>query len=213
MLFANEAPRLVDPIVAASIASFGFVFLHPFMDVNGRLSRFLFHQALCASGQLAKGQVLPVSVAMKRHEAEYLAVLQSYSRPARERVQVTWIGEGDYRFEFKTDEAIYRYWDATRCVEFCFRMAEQALDVELKQEIVFLARFDAVTRRVNAQIDIRNNDLATLVILCLDNGGVISNKKRKLFADRVSADAFDLVEAAAREVLATVGGDLASGAA
>lgn len=205
MRFANEAPRHVDPIVAASVVSFGFVFLHPFMDGNGRLSRFLFHQALCVSGRLAKGQLLPVSVAMKRHEAHYLAALQSYSRLARERVQVTWIDEGEYRFEFKTDAAIFRYWDATRCVEFGFRMAEQALDVELKQETVFLARFEEVTRRVDAQIDIRNNDLATLVILCLDNGGVISANKRKRYADRVPAAAFDLVEAAVRDVLAAAG--------
>ena len=213
MRFANEAPRHVDPIVAASVASFGFVFLHPFMDGNGRLSRFLFHQALCASGRLAKGQLLPVSVAMKRHEAQYLAVLQSYSRPARERVQVTWIDEGDYRFEFKTDEAIFRYWDATRCVEFGFQMAEQALDVELKQETSFLARFDAVTRRVDAQIDIRNNDLATLTIICLDAGGVISNKKRKRFAERVPASAFDLVEAAVRDVLSAATEGSAAGLA
>jgi len=205
MRFANEAPRHIDPVVAASVASFGFVFLHPFMDGNGRLSRFLFHQTLCASGRLTKGQLLPVSVAMKRHEAQYLAVLQSYSRPARERVQVTWIDEGQYRFEFKTDAAIFRYWDATRCVEFGFQMAEQALGVELKRETAFLARFDEVTRRVNAQIDIRNNDLATLAIICLDNGGVIAARKRKRFAGRVPAAAFDLVEAAVRHVLADVG--------
>jgi len=202
MRFANDAPRHADPIVVASVASFGFVFLHPFMDGNGRLSRFLFHKTLCASGRLAKGQLLPVSVAMKRHEAQYLAALQSYSRPARERVQVTWIDEGEYRFEFKTDAAIFRYWDATRCVEFGFRMAEQALDVELKQETAFLARLDQVMRRVDAQIDIRNNDLATLAIICLDNGGVIAARKRKRFAARVPAAVFDLVEAAARDALA-----------
>ena len=202
MHFANAAPSQLDPIVAASVVSFGFVFLHPFMDGNGRLSRFLFHKALCASGRLPKGQLLPVSVAMKRHEAEYLAALQSYSCPARERVQVTWIDEGEYLFDFKTDDAIYRFWDATPCVEFGFAMAEQALNVDLKQETVFLAEFDAVTRRVNEQLDIRNNDLATLTIICLDNGGVISNKKRNRYADRVPAATFDLIEAAVRDVRA-----------
>ena len=207
MRFANEAPRHLDPIVAASIASFGFVFLHPFMDGNGRLSRFVFHKALCTSGRLVKGQLLPVSVAMKRHEAQYLAALQSFSKPARERVQVTWIDEGEYRFEFKTDASIFRFWDATRCVEFGFQMAAQALDVELKQETVFLAQFDEVTRRVNAQVDVRNNDLATLAIICLDNGGMISAKKRKRYADRVPAAVFDLVEAAVRDVLTEADGE------
>ncbi len=201
MAFANDAPSQTDPIVAASIASFGFVFIHPFMDGNGRLSRFLFHKALCTSGKLAKGLLLPVSVAMKRNEADYLAALQAYSRQARERVKVTWIDEGEYQFEFKTDDAIFRYWDATACVEFGFRMAAQALDVELRQETVFLERYDQVMRRVNEKIDVRGNDLATLVVICLDNDGVISRKKRKRFADRVPEASFEVIEAAVRDVL------------
>ena len=61
----------------------------------------MFHKALCSSGKLGKGLLLPVSVAMKRHEADYSAVLQPYSRQARERVQVTWIDEGECTFDFK----------------------------------------------------------------------------------------------------------------
>lgn len=34
MDFANVAPLKIDPLIAASLASFGFVFLHPFMDGN-----------------------------------------------------------------------------------------------------------------------------------------------------------------------------------
>ena len=92
MAFANQAPAKIDPIVAASICSFGFVYLHPFMDGNGRLSRFLFHKALCASGQLEAGMLLPVSVAIKRHEQQYLKTLQHYSRAARQCVNVSWLG-------------------------------------------------------------------------------------------------------------------------
>src|SRR5690606_11183524 len=82
MRFANEAPPQFDPLVAAGIISFGFVFLHPFMDGNGRLSRFLIHQALCRAGALENGLLLPVSVAMKREERLYLEALQGFSRPA-----------------------------------------------------------------------------------------------------------------------------------
>jgi len=64
-----------------------------------------------------------------------------------------------------------------------------------------------VTRRVNAQVDVRNNDLATLAIICLDNGGMISAKKRKRYADRVPAAVLDLVEAAVRDVLTETDGE------
>jgi len=197
MAFANAAPTLIDPIVAAAIASFGFVFIHPFMDGNGRLSRFLFHQALCRSGRLSKGALLPVSVAMKRHEDDYLAVLQRYSRPVREFWGVRWIDEGQYDLQFRGDESLYRYWDATACVEFGYRMAEQALEVELRQETEFLARYDAVVRTVGERFDLRGSDLATLVLSALDNGGKVSNHRRKQFQNRVPDEVFDAVQEAA----------------
>lgn len=50
MDMAHGLPRQIDPIVAASVASFGFVFLHPFMDGNGRLSRFFFHHDTLSVG-------------------------------------------------------------------------------------------------------------------------------------------------------------------
>jgi hypothetical protein len=198
MAFANEAPRQIDPVVAASVASFGFVFIHPFMDGNGRLSRFVFHQSLCRSGQLEKGLLLPVSVAMKRHEEDYLAVLQSFSRPARELWDVRWIDDGNYDFTFKADGSIYRYWDATRCVEFGYRMAEQALEVELRNETEFLARYDTLVKQVDNRFDVRGSDLGTLVMMCLDNGGVVSNRRRKQFQGRVPEELFDFLESAAR---------------
>jgi Fic family protein len=40
----------VDPVCAAAAASFGFVFIHPFEDGNGRIHRFLIHQELASSG-------------------------------------------------------------------------------------------------------------------------------------------------------------------
>lgn len=156
---------------------------------------------LCTSGRLRKDLLLPVSVAMKHHEADYLAVLQGYSRQARERVQVTWIDEGEYAFEFKADDAIFHYWDATACVEFGFRMAAHALDEELRQETRFLARYDKAVRTVDAQVDLRGNDLSTLVVICLDNQGEIPKKTRKRFAERVPEAYFDVIEAAVRDAL------------
>lgn len=195
---ASTAPNQIDPVVAASVISFAFVFIHPFMDGNGRLHRFLFHHALCQSGQLEKGLLLPVSVAMKRHEADYLAVLQRTSRPMRQRWNVRWIDEGQFDFDFKGSQALYRYWDATHCVEFGSRMAEEALEIELRRETEFLARYSRVIRDVNEQVDVRGSDLAILVQGCLENNDVVSKNRRKQYALRVPETTFDLIEAAAR---------------
>ena len=199
---ANDAPRKIDPVIAASIISFGFVFIHPFMDGNGRLSRFLFHYALCQSGMLDKGLLLPVSVAMKRHEADYLAALRAYSRPARARWSVRWIDDDTFDFTFQGSDAMYRYWDATACVEFGYRMAEEALEIELRQETTYLAAYDQITRAVNERYDVRGSDLSTLIRSCLENNNTVSNNRRKTYGVRVPDGVFDLIEREARAAYA-----------
>jgi hypothetical protein len=201
MDFANVAPLKIDPLIAASLASFGFVFLHPFMDGNGRLSRFLFHHALCRSGQLPNGLLLPVSIAMKNDEAGYLKALQSFSKPARQLWNVAWIGEDDLQLDFRGDGSIYRYWDATPCVEFGLRMAQRALDVYLREETEFLANYDQVVRRTNERFDVRNSDLAVLARSCLQNGGALSTHRRRQYLYRVPDGLFDALEQIAGEVL------------
>jgi len=62
-------PENLDPVIAASILAFGFVFIHPFMDGNGRLHRFLIHDVLSSSGFTPKGIVLPVSAVILANQA------------------------------------------------------------------------------------------------------------------------------------------------
>lgn len=192
--FANQSPKTIDPLVAASLISFGFVFAHPFMDGNGRLSRFLFHHTLCNMGALDNGMLLPVSIAMKRNEREYLDALQSFSKQARALWDVTWIDEGNYLFDFKGHESIYRYWDATNCVEFSLKMAKEALEIDLKEEAKLLHRYDTIVKKIDDEFDVRNSDLSFLVAHCLQNNGHISNNRRKKYADRVQEEVFAAIE-------------------
>ena len=135
---------------------------------------------------------------MKRQEEDYLHTLKAFSMPARELWRVRWIDEGRYDFEFTGHPSIYRYWDATGCVEFGFRMAQQALDVELQQEAAFLQRYDDLYRQINARYDVQANDLADLILMCLQNDGVVSKNRRKQFSGRVPEGLFDYLENCAR---------------
>lgn len=203
--FANGIARDIDPIVAASVISFGFVFVHPFMDGNGRLSRFLFHHALCQSGKLEKGFMLPVSIAMKRNEADYLAALNGFSRKARRYWDVTWLDGDEFDFKFTGHPSIYQFWNATQCVEFGFKMAQQALEIDLRKETEFLSQYDQIVRAVNDAVDIRNNDLAALVVSCLQQNGTLSRNRREQFGARVPESTFALIERVTREKLSAKG--------
>ena len=50
-----------DPVLAAALIAFGFVFIHPFVDGNGRIHRYLIHHLLAEKGFVPKGLVFPVS--------------------------------------------------------------------------------------------------------------------------------------------------------
>lgn len=197
----NDASERLDPLVAAAIISFGFVFLHPFMDGNGRLSRFLIHHTLCRAGALENGLLLPVSVAMKREERLYLETLQAFSRPAREFWSVQWIDHGRFSFDFIGNPAIYRFWDATPAVLFTLEMAKRALEVELREETIFLENYDKVVRAVNEVYDVRGSDLANLVMMCLMNKGSVSRNRRRQYQYSVQVEVFDYIEQSVQALL------------
>nr|WP_298379660.1 Fic family protein [uncultured Halomonas sp.] len=202
LAWANQLPK-VPALVAAAVVSFGFVFLHPFMDGNGRISRFLLHYTLCRAGELERGNLLPISVAMKRHETDYLAALEAFSKQTRDYWQIDWIDADHHDFHFVGSEAIYRYWDATPAAAFVLRMAGVALEEDLKEETRYLACFDQVYRTIDERFDIRGSELARLVMMCLSNEGRLSKNRRKQFRYQVPQEALDAIEREALQALAT----------
>jgi len=196
---ANTPPKGMDPLVLATIISFGFVFIHPFMDGNGRLSRFLFHQSLCQQGELDNGLLLPVSAVLKQREAGYKATLEAWSASIRRYWDVMYLDEEQFTFDFRGHPALYQYWDATQCVTFMIEAVEQAIEHHLKRETEYLARYDAIYQRIDRSWDIANPDLAKLVMFCIGEHGRLSAKRRSQYKHMVPPDVFDALEEAYRE--------------
>jgi hypothetical protein len=63
MLASNERMRQsgIDPVLQASATAFGFVYVHPYQDGNGRLHRCLIHHVLAERAFSPPGIVFPVS--------------------------------------------------------------------------------------------------------------------------------------------------------
>ena len=57
--FDRQAAKQLDPVVAASALAFGFVYIHPCADGNGRLHRYLIHHVLARRGFNPPGMVFP----------------------------------------------------------------------------------------------------------------------------------------------------------
>lgn len=185
----------LDPLVRAALVSFAFVFAHPFADGNGRLSRYLAHYTLCQSGGMPDGAILPLSTAMKRNELDHLRALQSFSAPVRRLWKVLWIDADQFEYTLLGNECVYRYWDATDCVRFFCEMALEAVRKDLRAEVEFLSLYDKMVSEVNARFDIVGSTLSQLILMAYQNQGVVSKNRRRQFADRVEAEAFDFIEA------------------
>ncbi|WP_457425082.1 Fic family protein [Roseateles sp. P5_E7] len=202
MRLANQRPPGLDALVHAAVVSFAFVFIHPFMDGNGRLSRFLVHHCLGQSGRLPPQFLLPISVAMKKHEAAYLQALTAFSKPARQLCEVTWAGDEQYAYAWAADaDAWFRYVDLTDAAVFMLDMAEASLDTHMRQEVEFLTLFDRAKAFIDARHDLRGSDLATLIVTIFQNGGTLSSNRRKRYAERVQPEVLDAIEDAVRRAM------------
>ena len=74
-------------MIHSAAVAFGFVFIHPFMDGNGRLHRYLIHEELSVLGFTPKGIALPVSAFILANVDRYIEVLEQFSRPRTLRTE------------------------------------------------------------------------------------------------------------------------------
>ena len=67
-----------DAVLMAAVIAFGFVFIHPFEDGNGRIHRYLFHHVLAEKGFVPKGLIFPVSAVLLDRIDAYRSVLEHF---------------------------------------------------------------------------------------------------------------------------------------
>ena len=172
----DKAELPSDPVVYAAIIAFGFVFIHPFMDGNGRIHRYLIHEVLANAGFTPRGIVLPVSAVILANLDEYVSVLERFSRPL---LQHTEYSPDTPDIPARGNDAVYfRYFDATEQAEFLYRALERTVEEDLQQEIDFLLRFDRARQQLGAMLDWPNHSLELFIRVVHQNGDTLSETKR-----------------------------------
>lgn len=182
MLDAN-----IHPVITATVVAFGFVFLHPFEDGNGRLHRFLIHHILARKDFTPAGFVFPVSAAMLRQMGKYDEALEFFSRPLLERIEYRLNPRGE--MTVLTDSAdFYRYVDMTRIAERLFEFVENTIQDELVGELDFLASYDQIKQGLQEIVDMPDRKLDLFIRVCLQNKGYLAKGKRTLFPELTDAE-------------------------
>lgn len=177
----------IDPVVAAAVASFGFVFIHPFDDGNGRIHRFIIHHFLANRGVTPKGTIFPVSATMLNRKADYDSCLESFSSAIMPLI--------DYRMkpDFSLDVLnntvdLYRYFDATRMCEYLYDCVRNTIDNELKEELETLFAFAQARAALDASFDLPEKRKNLLLKLCWQGKGSLSATKRATHFQEYSDD-------------------------
>lgn len=193
--YANQTAAIsLDPVVVAAALSFGFVYIHPFEDGNGRLHRWLIHHALARAGYNPPDLVFPVSVPMLRRITDYREVLTSYSREVLPLVD--WRATRRHNVEVLNDTGdFYRFLDATAHAEFLYRCVEETVTRDLPREVAYLEGYDEFSRRVQEETaDMPERTIALLVQLLRRNDGGLPSEARRGEFRCLSAEEVQRVE-------------------
>ncbi len=121
MLAANARMRdaELDPVLQAAATAFGFVYIHPYQDGNGRLHRYLIHHVLAERKLTPPGMIFPVASVMLDRIAAYRDVLRGHSGPLMRFI--AWQPTSTRNIEVTNDTAdLYRYFDCTAEAEFLY---------------------------------------------------------------------------------------------
>jgi Fic family protein len=178
LAFAGGAAQKIDAVIAAAVLAFGFIYIHPFADGNGRIHRYLIHHVLAQRGFNPPGVVFPVSAAILERIDAYRRVLEDYSQ--RLLPLIEWEPTETNNVTVLNDTGdFYRYFDATAQTEFLYDCVRQTIEKDLPNETDFLRRYDQFRSRLTTLVDMPNRMLDLLFRVLHQNAGRLSNRARE----------------------------------
>jgi len=186
----EEVTRGASPLVRAAVIAFGFVYVHPMRDGNGRIHRFLINDTLQRDGAIPVGVILPVSATIThstRERTAYDQVLETFSKPLMDRYAEAYRFGNQYvaedgtptNFHFDAyDDAshAWRFPDLTPHAIYTATLVEKTIRREMANEARILVRFDNATDRLKNLVEMPNQDATRIIRAVKDNHWQVSNK-------------------------------------
>jgi len=191
----------VHPVIIATAVSFGFVYIHPFEDGNGRLHRFLIHYILQKTGFSPVNLILPISATMLLYLEKYDQALESFSKPLLNVLEdYTIDNEGKLTVKQET-KSYYQYIDYTKHTEYLFSCLQITIDELLPQELRYLTLYDKAYMAIQNIVDMPNQSIDLFIKFVLQNKGQLSKDKQKKYFDMLTAKQIQEMEKVAKKFL------------
>jgi len=212
LIEANDRMREeeLDPVLQAAATAFGFVYVHPFQDGNGRLHRCLIHDVLAERKFTPPGMVFPVSSVMLDRIDDYRTTLQAHSGPLMPFIE--WRPTPQRNVEVLNDTAdLYRYFDCTEAAEFLYGCVARTVQHDLPHEIDYLRRHDEAIRRIMDTVEMPDRLAEDLVMFIRQNRGTLPKKRRTEEFRRLRDDEVASLELIVRDAFEDFAHDDADG--
>jgi Fic family protein len=182
-----------DPVLAAATIAFGFIFIHPLADGNGRIHRYLIHHILNWMGYTKRDMIFPVSSAILDRISDYQEVLEDYSSQRIDLIE--WESTPGHNIKILNDTIdLYRYFDLTLQAEFLYECVEETINRIIPEEIDYLGKYDRLTNAINSFITLPNTRVDLLIKLLNQNKGKLSNRKRQKDFEELSEKEISVIE-------------------
>lgn len=164
-----------DAVLAGATIAFGFVFIHPFVDGNGRIHRYLMHHILSKMQFAQQGIIFPVSASILNHIDDYRLVLESYSHPILDFIE--WKKTKSNNIEVLNDTIdFYRYFDATKQAEFLYDCVNDTIENVIPQEVDYLQKYDEMKSYLDDIFQMPDKMVALLIRFLDQNNGKLSKR-------------------------------------
>ncbi len=193
LLAANRrmTARAIDPVLQATATAFGFVYIHPYQDGNGRLHCCLIHHVLAERGVTPPAMVFPVSADRR--------TLENHSGPLMPFID--WRSTASRNVEVTNDtNDLYRYFDCTAEAEFLYACVARTVEHDLPKEIDCLRRRDEARRRIMEMVEMPDRLARDLIMFIRQNDGKLPKRYREREFRALSDEETAYIEAICEEV-------------
>ena len=188
-----------DAVLMAALIAFGFVFIHPFEDGNGRIHRYLFHHVLAEKCIVPKELLFPVSAIILERIQEYRKVLEHFLKSRLDLIEWRPTGNNNVEVLNKTID-LYRYFDATKQAEFLFECVEETVNRTLPEEVEYLRRYDLLNEFIKNSIDMPDNLVDLFIRFLSQNNGKLSKRARHKEFEKMTSSEIQAIERKYEEI-------------
>jgi len=181
-------------VLRAAVAAFGFVYIHPLADGNGRVHRFLINDSLRRDGAIAEPMILPVSAHITdnpQERAAYDRTLDSFSAPLMRHLA------GSYAFAqtatpypdgihsnllFHGEEIARPVWrapDLGAHVVWLSQTLSRVIQEDMRSESIYLRNLARARAAIKEIVEMPDAQIDRAIRSCQSNRGELSNALAK----------------------------------